>query len=111
MKPGTQQIEISVDPHDIRFENHDGQWRADFDLILSQKAPDGRRLAGERSQCLVDRETLADTQSNPLYFRRDVAIGHDAVSLRILVRDSANGAVGSLAIPIAPVSKLRNNEE
>ena len=100
LKPGTQQIEVSVDQQDLRFENKNGKWRADFDLILAQQAPDGRRLAGERSQCVVDRDTYAETQNKGLSFRRDIAIQQEAASLRVLVRDSANGAVGSLAVPV-----------
>jgi hypothetical protein len=105
MKPGTQQIEVSVDPHDVRFENKDGKWQADFDLIVTQPAPDGRRLAGERSQCVVNRETYGETQSKGLSFRRDIAIQPEAASLRVLVRDSANGAIGSLSVPVGQQRK------
>ena len=105
LKPGTQQIEISVAPEDVRFENKDGKWHADFDLILAQQAPDGRRVAGERSQCLVDRDSYAETQSKELAFKRDIAVQAEAASLRVLVRDSANGAVGSIEIPIGQVRK------
>ena len=111
LKPGSQQIEVSVDPHDVRFENKDGKWRADFDLVLAQQAPDGRRLAGERSQCVVNRETYAETQNKGLSFRRDVAIQPEAASLRVLVRDSANGAVGSLAVPIGQGRKSKGQAE
>jgi hypothetical protein len=111
LKPGTQQIEVTVDQQDVRFENKDGKWRADFDLILAQQAPDGRRLAGERSQCVVDRETYAETQSKGLFFRRDIAIQPEAASLRVLVRDSANGAVGSLAVPIGQGRKSKGTAE
>jgi hypothetical protein len=102
-----QQIEVSVDPEDVRFENRDGKWHADFDLILAQQAPDGRRLAGERSQCLVDRDTYAETQSKGLTFRRDIAIQAEAASLRVLVRDSSNGAVGSIEVPIVQLRKSK----
>jgi VWFA-related protein len=107
LKPGAQQIEVSVDPHDVRFENKAGKWRADFDLIVAQQGPDGRRLAGERSQCVVDRETYADTQNKELSFTRDIEIQTEAASLRVLVRDSVSGAVGSLSIPIGLVRKSK----
>jgi hypothetical protein len=100
-----------VDPQDLRFENKDGKWRADFDLILAQYAPNGRRLSGERSQCVVDRETYAEVQNKGLSFRRDIAIQQEAASLRVLVRDSANGAVGSLAIPIGQERKSKGKAE
>src|ERR1700691_1402023 len=86
LKPGMQQIEVSVAPEDVRFENKDGKWHADFDLILAQQAPDGRRVTGERSQCVLDRDTYAETQSKAISFRRDIAIQPDAASLRVLVR-------------------------
>ncbi len=111
LKPGAQQVEVSVDPQDVHFENKDGKWRADFDLILAQQAPDGRRLAGERSQCVVDRETYADTQSKELSFRRDIAIQQEAANLRVLVRDSANGAVGSLTVPIGQARKSKGKAD
>jgi hypothetical protein len=111
LKPGTQQIEVSVDPHDIRFENKAGKWRADFDLILAQQAPDGRRLAGERSQCVVDRETYDETQNKGLSFRRNIAIQPEAASLRVLVRDSANGAIGSLSVAISQKRDSKSKTE
>jgi VWFA-related protein len=111
LKPGSQQIEVSVDPHDVRFENKDGKWRADFDLIVTQQAPDGRRLPGERSQCVVDRETYAESQNKGLSFLRNIAIQPEAASLRVLVRDSANGAVGSLAVPVGQARKSKGNAE
>ena len=105
LKPGMQQIEVSVDPQDVRFENKQGKWQADFDLTVTQHAPDGRRMAGERSQCVVNRETYAETQSKGLYFRRNIAIQPEAASLRVLVRDSANGATGSLSVPVGQQRK------
>jgi VWFA-related protein len=111
LKPGMQQIEVSVAPEDVRFENKDGKWHADFDLILAQQAPDGRRVAGERSQCVVDRDSYAETQSKELKFRREIAIQPEAASLRVLVRDSANGAVGSIEVPIGPVRKSKGKAE
>ncbi len=102
---------MAVDPHDLRFEKKDGKWRADFDLILTQHAPDGRRLAGERSQCVVDRETYAETKNKGLSFRRDIAIQQEAASLRVLVRDSANGALGSVAVPIGQGRNSKDKPE
>jgi hypothetical protein len=100
LKAGAQQIDISVDPQDVRFQNQDGKWRADFDLIVSEHAPDGRRLVGERSQCVVDRATVAEAQSRELSFHRVIDIQQQAATLRVLVRDSSSGAVGSLEVPI-----------
>ena len=100
-----------MDPHDVRFENKDRKWRADFDLIVTQQAPDGRRLPGERSQCVVDRETYAESQNKGLSFLRNIAIQPEAASLRVLVRDSANGAVGSLGVPVGQARKSKGNAE
>ena len=111
LKPGAQPVEVSIDQRDLRFEHKDGKWRADFDLILAQYAPDGRRLTGQRSQCVVDRETYAEAQSKGLSFRRDITIQQEAASLRVLVRDSANGAVGSLAVPIGRQRKSKGGAE
>jgi hypothetical protein len=86
-------------------------WQADFDLILAQYAPDGRRLAVERSQCVVDRDTYAEMQTKGMSFHRDIAIQQEAASLRILVRDSANGAVGSLAVPVGQVRKSKGKAD
>jgi hypothetical protein len=101
LKPGAQQIEISVDSKDLRFENKQDTWRTDFDLVLAQVAPDGRRMAGARSQCILDRKTFAETQTKPVSLRRDITIDQAASSLRVLVRDSSNGAIGSLEVPIS----------
>jgi VWFA-related protein len=111
LRPGAQQIEVTVDPQDVHFESKNGKWQADFDLVLTQQAPDGRRLAGERNQCLVDRETYAESQSKGLSFRRDIAIQQEAASLRVLIRDSANGAVGSLSVPVGQARKPKGKTE
>jgi hypothetical protein len=101
LEPGSQQIDISVAPQDISFVEKDGKWRADFDLLLTQQGPDGRRLAGERSQVLLDRDSYSDSQNKAITFRRNIDVQEDAASLRVLVRDALNGAVGSLDVPIA----------
>jgi len=111
LKPGSQQVEVSVDQRDIQFDNKNGKWRADFGLIVAQYAPDGRRFAGERSQCVVDRETYAEAQSKELLFRRDIAIQPEADSLRVLARDASNGAVGSPTVPIGHQRKSKGKSE
>ena len=83
----------------------------DRQVPTSAAGPNGRRLAGERSQCVVNRETFAETQNKGLSFRRDIAIQPEAATLRVLVRDSANGAVGSLAVPIGQGRKSKGQAD
>jgi VWFA-related protein len=108
LETGSQRIELHIDPRDIRFENKGGKWRADFDVLLTQNAPDGRRVGGVRNQCLIERETEAEAHGTPLSLTREIDVYPAADSLRVLVRDSATGAVGSLAIPIAQKLKTKS---
>ena len=110
LRAGPQQIEVRIDQQDIRFENRGGAWRAGFDLLILQNAPDGRRLAGERSRCLIDRETYADARDKPLSLTRKIEVDSAAAALRVLVRDSATGAVGTLAVPIGRQPKAESKK-
>ena len=101
LRPGPQQIKISVAPQDLNFVERGRGWRTDFDLLLTQQSADGRRISGERSQVLLDRDTYLESQSKAIEFQRTINILPEASSVRILVRDAVNGAVGSVDVPVA----------
>lgn len=104
---GSQQIEVRVDQEHIHFANRGGKWRADFDMLITQNAPDGRRVGGVRNQCLIDRETYREARDRPILLTQRIEVDPGADTLRVLVRDSATGAVGSVAIPVSQETKKK----
>lgn len=102
LHPGRQHIEFSPEPTDIYFEKSGGKLRCDFDLVIIQQSADGSRLSGEKNRCVVDRETYSDAKKKSILLVRDITVDKDASLIRIVVRDSLTGAVGSLEIPVKP---------
>ena len=97
---GTQYIEVVVDPHNVRFENQNGKWHTSLDVVFVQQAPDGSIVAGESLQYALNFKTYEQAQARGLPIRKDVVIKQGGARLRVIVRDSTTGAVGSVAVPI-----------
>jgi VWFA-related protein len=97
---GTQHIEVEVDPHNVRFESQNGKWHTSFDAVFVQQSPDGSIIAGESLQFAFNFKTYELAQAQMLLIRRDAVIKQGGARLRVIVRDSSTGAVGSVSVPI-----------
>jgi VWFA-related protein len=105
--PDTVNVILQIDPTAVSFAKDGDRWKTQLDVAYVQKDEHGRRLGEE----LTDTIALALTDASYTQAARDGVIRErrfrrdpEAVNVRIVVRDVANGAVGSLTIPFSRVA-------
>jgi hypothetical protein len=105
--PDTVNAIVQIDPTAVSFTKDGDRWKTELDVAYVQKDEHGRR----RGEELTDTITLALTEASYTQAVRDGVIRErrfrrdpEAVNLRIVVRDVANGAVGSLTIPFSQLA-------
>jgi VWFA-related protein len=102
--PGSYEVHVTVDLHDIRLEPKDGHFTGGFDLSVPKPASKGVVYTSSIAVDLMDKE-LADALENGFTV---VVKGAEAESgeIRVVVRDRATGIAGSLRVPVEnPSSK------
>jgi VWFA-related protein len=99
------EVTLQVDPKSILLEPNGDHWAGKLDLLFVQKEPHGKQVAG------VD-DTLSMELSQPNYnrveqdglqYRKTIARDSQASELRVVVRDAATGAVGSITAPFTEI--------
>ena len=102
---GVMVLDLGVDAGDITFEPAEGQWKASLDLWMVQLDAKERHLE-------TDAQTTNLTLS-PLDYQRVRRAGglrlmgrvkpkKKALLVKVMVRDVASGALGSVIIPVEP---------
>lgn len=93
---------VKLDTQEIHFENKDGRWRAQLDVVFAQLAKDGRILESVKDH--LDLALLPETYDNAAtqgwLYPRTVDVNPKAQKLRVVVRDRATGAIGSVSVPV-----------
>jgi VWFA-related protein len=94
-------VSLRVDPKSIVLQPQGDHWAGKLDLLFVQKEPHGRQLSGiddtlsmELSQPNYDR-----VQKDGLMYHRVIPRNTQASELRVVVRDAATGALGSVTAP------------
>jgi VWFA-related protein len=105
-EPNSVNVLLQIDPSGLDFRNEEGRWKASLDVVYVQKDEHGKVLAGG----VTDAMTLAFTEANyaklaqeGLMRARRLPRKPGASTLRIVVRDVGNGAIGSLTIPFTQI--------
>lgn len=104
--PDTVEAIVQLDPRNVSFEHKDGRWRAQLDMVFVQKDPHGLQLGEGGMESLtiaLTDENYAKVQAEGLRHRYRGRREAAASTMRIVVRDTATGAVGSLTVPFAQV--------
>ena len=99
----TQDVVVKVDTQDLRFEERGGRWRANLELAFVQLAKNGRILGGGIKGDVLFAlypETLDTTMAQGWFHQQTVDVSPEAAKLRVVVRDVASGAIGSVSVPI-----------
>ena len=96
-----------IDASTMRFEQKDGRWDGQLEVLWVERAANGRDVAGH-GQTLTFRlspETYAALPRDGLKIVSTETIDEKAVELRFAARDPGTGAVGSLYIPVRTLTK------
>lgn len=97
-----QDLVVTIDPRDIRFETRDGRMRADVDVVFAQQSHDGGILKGEKKTLALSLspESYQEGLKSGLTLQEHIAVDSTASRLRVVVRDASTGAEGSVSIPV-----------
>jgi len=100
-------LEVLIDPKSLRLENLNGRWVGQIELVIVNLSPSGENLKGfDQTRKLnllpstyeqMKREGL----EFPLFFR----IPPETERIRLVVRDSPSGSMGSVTIPLSQVPR------
>ena len=97
-----QEMVVKLDTHEIHFENKDGRWRAQLDVVFAQLAKDGRILESVKDhlELALLPETYSDAATQGWFYPKTIDVNPRAEKLRVVVRDLTTGAVGSVSVPV-----------
>jgi VWFA-related protein len=97
-----QDIGVKLDTREIHFQNSGGRWRAQIDMAFAQLAGDGRILENieDHVELALEPDTYEEAAVVGYLYPKTVSIKPEAEKLRVVVRDQATGAVGSVSVPV-----------
>ena len=97
-----QDVVVKLDTQEIHFANSGGRWRAQIQLVFVQLAKDGRILDNIKDdlELALYPETYAEAEAQGWFYPKSVFVKPEAEKLRVVVRDLATGAVGSVSVPV-----------
>ena len=97
-----QEMVVKLDTQEIHFENKDGRWRAQLDVVFAQVSKDGRVIESVKDHLdlALLPQTYSDAATQGWFYPRTVDVNPKAEKLRVVVRDLATGAIGSVSVPI-----------
>jgi len=99
-------LELELDPRDVRLEQKEGIWQGAVDICLVQIGPRDRHL---QTLTHIANLTLSPQTHERVFREKSLVLVErldrlrEAVLLRILVRDIASGALGSVSIPVSRI--------
>ena len=106
--PSAYKLLVNVEPHGISLEQKEGRWGGKVDVLIVQKDKQGRQYNG--------RDDTIDLNLLPANYQKIATEGLAHVSkvqraprateLRIIVRDSKSGAIGSITVPFSDIKSL-----
>ncbi|HTT60714.1 MAG TPA: VWA domain-containing protein [Bryobacteraceae bacterium] len=105
---GGLDLALQLGPRDIAFERKQDKWACDLDLWLVQLDQKERQCKTDAhtNNLMLDQATYDRVmQANGLMVVEHVNPAPEAMLLRILVRDVASGALGSLTVPLGRFSQ------
>jgi VWFA-related protein len=98
----SQDVTVSIDPRDLRFQSKDGRMQSGVDVVFAQQAADGHIVKGEKKSIAYDLTpgNYQDALKNGLALPEKLWVERDATRVHVVVRDTVTGSVGSVSVPI-----------
>lgn len=98
-------LDLRMEPRDVLLTQTSGAYRGSLTLLFLQRGADGSVLA-RRDHALnlnLDADAFKETMAEGIKARKHLGVAPRATELRIVVRDTATGALGSVSIPVQKV--------
>ena len=100
---------VYFDPHDFNFEQADGVWRATVDSVFVQ-IDDKNAIVDALDQTFhlhLDSATYQRLLKEGMTYTKEIPIKDTTTSLRVVLRDGANGNIGDVSVPLAKYFSAR----
>ena len=100
-------LALHIDPQNLHFENLNDRWVGEIELVIVNLSPTGHNLKGfdQTRKFNFLPSTYQRIERDGLEFPLSLRIPADAEQIRLVVRDSPSGAMGSVTIPLSQVPK------
>ena len=100
-QPEGLRLTIAIPARELSLEPQGGGWLGTLDLVLAQRAADGRDLltVGEAVQVNPNRQRYETLLREGLLMRREIRLALGAARVRVVVYDRGSGRLGSLDLP------------
>jgi len=96
------ELRMNLDPKQFLLHAAAGHHTGALDMMFMQNAPNGEVLAAEKQHFEVnfDDQQYAYLSSVGIVLLRHIHIAPQASQIRVIVRDAASGALGSVSMPV-----------
>ena len=103
--PTSIDVMLKIDHSTIGVQQEQGRWQGRLDVLFVQRDDQGKQYAGsdDTMNLNLTQETYKKLMTDDLAYHRVVARAPAAKLLRIVVRDAASGAIGSVTVPLNKV--------
>jgi VWFA-related protein len=97
-------LNMNVDPHDINLVWDNDRWVGSLDFLFSQRNAQGQVLSSVAKSLgmRLTRETHDQLEKDGIVFSNTVDVDPNAYLLRVVVRDSRSGSIGTVTVPLKP---------
>jgi hypothetical protein len=102
---------VSLDPHELDFQQVNGDWNATVDAAFVALDAKNRIIeaAAVHMPYALHPAMYAQVMKQGLPFTRELEVPENAIELRVIVLDNGNGKIGSVRIPLASYFQKKSN--
>lgn len=106
---GRLRVAFALDLHQLLMTESDGRWTGEIDALLLQWSAPSDAPAGEQKHIALNLEKARyeELLKSGVDGTWDVPIKPGATTLKLIVRDTHSGALGSITIPLAKLAPVR----
>jgi VWFA-related protein len=97
-RPGSWQVHVTVDLHDVQLERRDDIWVGTVDVSFLVEGTGGYRTLSKRVE--IPDDQLAAFVEKGMVFNDSIEGNAQSGVLRVVAQDRANGAAGSVRVPL-----------
>jgi len=96
-------IDLHLDPHDIHLQQNNSLWTGTLQIVFLELNSRGEiiQVLDESLQLTLPQNVYEQTLKNGLKNTKHIPILPGATQLCVVLRDPANGNIGSLSVPLA----------
>jgi VWFA-related protein len=105
-KPGSLEIVLAIDSTQVSLEQQAENWVGRLDVLFIQRDNAGNQYNGtdDTLTLKLNADSYAKFLKNGFVYNKVVDRADRAKTIRIVVRDSASGAIGSITVSLAKIS-------